>query len=487
MDDRRQAVDAAERAVLGAIILRPDAFAEALEHLDAEQFADFRHEHIFMAAAALHARGAKPTLATMLDELGRQGNLRANLTVRYVTDLPEEACLTPQIGFHAEIIRTEASRRRVRAAILRASQAVEVTEGDDLPLVAKTLMQELEEIAEAPTDLFASTTRIKQFPSIDWAEAFATDFSEVDWMPGRFMERGQQVAIVGGGKVGKSLFLHDWIYRCVTGRRFMGSDRYRPLSVLYFDRENNLRDVVTRMLAFGAEPEDLSRLDYRLFPGFAGALDESERAVSELMSIVDMAQPDIVVFDTVSRFIGGKENDSDTWLSFYRRVHAPLKQRGICGVRIDHMGKDEERGSRGSSAKTQDVDHVWELTRQGERITCETQTGIETVITELRMHRTHSRTGLGQDNYFITRRAQREQGGNWLPGATRHELSDPGPQRDHDRTVARYVDALIEAGAPGGMGREKLREWATANGVELPGRVNVLAEVARLLKLAREA
>lgn len=132
-------------------------------------------------------------------------------------------------------------------------------------------------------------------------------------------------------------------------------------------------------------------------------------------------------------------------------------------------------------------DHVWEPTRQAERITCDTQTGIETVVTELRMHRTHSRTGLGQDNYFITRRAQREQGGNWLPGATRHELSDPGPQRDHDRTVARYVDALVEAGAPGGMGREKLREWATANGVELPGKVPVLAEVARLLKLAKEA
>jgi ribosomal protein S14 len=330
----------------------------------------------------------------------------------------------------------------------------------------------------------------ERFPRIDWESAFATDFSEVNWLPGKFMEHGQQTALVGGGKVGKTLLVHDWIWRIVTGRRFLSDERHEPLRVLYFDRENNLRDVVTRMTSFGAVPRELEGLDYRLFPSFSGALDQSAIAVAELLEIVEQSKPELVVFDTISRFIAGKENDSDTWLSFYRLVHAPLKRIGIAGIRLDHMGKDEEKGSRGSSAKAQDVDQVWELTSttEGPRHEYDREAGLETIITNLKMRRTHSRSGLGQDSFDITRRAVREMGGGgWLPGCTNHELTDPGPLLDHHTTIQRHVDALVAAGAPGGLGRDKLREWAAANKVQLPGKAPVLADIARALKAAKAA
>ncbi|MGV9779119.1 hypothetical protein, partial [Streptosporangium sp. NPDC003464] len=43
-------------------------------------------------------------------------------------------------------------------------------------------------------------------------------------------------------------------------------------------------------------------------------------------------------FHTVSRYISGKEHDSDTWLELYSRIHAPLKGDGIASVRLDHFG-----------------------------------------------------------------------------------------------------------------------------------------------------
>ena len=325
----------------------------------------------------------------------------------------------------------------------------------------------------------------ERFPSVNWAQAFEQDFSEVDWMPGKFMEHGQQVAIVGGGKVGKSLLVQDWIRCIVSGSRFLSDEPHEPMRVLYFDRENNLRDVVTRMQSLGATPSDLALLDYRLFPQFAGALDQSDIAASELLGIVDDAKPGLVVFDTVSRFIAGKENDSDTWLALYRRVHTPLKERGIAGVRLDHMGKDEERGSRGSSAKAQDVDHVWELVRLDERAARDEESGTEVVTTDLRMRRTHTRTGLGQSEILVSRSASREKNGAWLPGKTSHELTNPGEQQSHHALVQGYVDALIAKGAPGGLGREKLRKWADENGVRLPRKVTDLADVTRALKAAR--
>lgn len=325
---------------------------------------------------------------------------------------------------------------------------------------------------------------VERFPSLDWHAAFATDFSRIEWLPGKFMERGQQVSFVADGKVGKSLFAHEWLWRCVTGRSFLGDERREPLRVLYFDRENGLRDIVTRMQSLGASPDELrGGFDYRMFPKFSGGLDAAPIAVAELLAIVDEVAPDIVILDTVSRFISGKENDSDTWLQLYGRVHAPLKDRGIACGRLDHMGKDSEKGSRGSSAKSQDVDHVWEMTRLVEDHSV--QDGIETVITQIKMKRTHTRTGLGDDLLHITRRGRKGPSGMWLPGETRHALTDPGTAQAQVQQVQHFVDQLTLLNAPTNLGRDKLKDWAAAKGLVLPGKNDTLSEVVRRFKEAQ--
>ncbi|MFE4651553.1 AAA family ATPase [Streptomyces sp. NPDC056707] len=325
---------------------------------------------------------------------------------------------------------------------------------------------------------------IERFPSVNWAEAFGMDFTQIDWLPGRFMERGQQVALVGDGKVGKSLFVHEWLWRAVTGRSFLNDESHDPLKVLYFDRENSLRDIVTRMQAFGATPEDLENFDYRMFPKFSGGLDAGQLAAVELLSIVEEVKPDIVVLDTVSRFISGKENDSDTWLQLYGRIHAPLKDQGIACVRLDHMGKDVDRGSRGSSAKSQDVDHVWEMTRTDVRH--DFGDGIEAVITNILMKRTHTRTGLGDDSMQIIRTGRKAPSGMWLPGGTRHERLSSAQESAQDQKIRsearQHVDILLMKGVPAGMGRDGLKKWCADHRYKLPGKNEVVAEIVKGIK-----
>src|SRR5699024_6188201 len=81
-----------------------------------------------------------------------------------------------------------------------------------------------------------------------------------------------------------------------------------------------------------------------------------KRGGGQLLDLVDQHAPDLVVIDTVSRFIDGPENDADTWLALYRNSLVALKARGVAVIRLDHTGKDEDRGARGSSAKSSDVD-----------------------------------------------------------------------------------------------------------------------------------
>jgi hypothetical protein len=62
--------------------------------------------------------------------------------------------------------------------------------------------------------------------------------------------------------------------------------------------------------------------------------------------------------------LGGPENDADTLRALYICTGLPLKAAGVTVIRLDHAGKNLELGQRGTSAKNDDVDLVWQLTVQ---------------------------------------------------------------------------------------------------------------------------
>ncbi|GAA0529008.1 hypothetical protein GCM10010172_07050 [Paractinoplanes ferrugineus] len=447
-----------EQTVLGWMLSAAN-HAEAAKHIG-----DIEIKHFYLQAhreiyAAIMVHAGAPNVSTLVavdlaaENTHRSVRMLDGGVIGYLSECKEHADLlgVREFTYHVRMVREEYVRLRRLEVHARAGQALAAGDMDGYSAATDEMVGLLEDHPSA-------VDGEERFPEIDWDEAFAQDFTQMDWLPGRFLERGQQITLVGDGKVGKSLFVLDWVYRAVTGRAFIGDDRRPPITVLYFDRENSLRDVITRAQAFGASPDDLrGRVSYRQFPQFSGALDESERAAQECLGIVASVSPDVVVLDTASRFIGGKENESDTWLQLYQKIHGPLKSLGVACIRLDHFGKDTDRGSRGSSAKTQDVDHVWEMRRVDERK--QVANGIERVVTTIRMHRTHSRTGLGDDEFVVVRCGEKYVGGMWLAGRTAHELADPLALERVQGEVDRIVDDLLSAGVPVGLGRDKLKAW----------------------------
>ncbi|MDP4501030.1 AAA family ATPase [Nonomuraea turcica] len=479
----------AEQAVLGTCMTT----LYVIPHIRAvipEPRAFFRTQHqvIYAAILDLHDQDAPTDPVAVKDYLERAKTLGQAGGPLYLHELMTRGLYAGDPAHHAGIVMRHWRNREGIVDLQRAIREIQTQDPDDGPDRLRALGEKLIKTAdELAIGASATPKDDDRFARVDWLEAFTTDFTEINWLPGRFLEHGQQIALVGDGKVGKSIFTLYWIWCAITGRSCLGDIRREPINVLYFDRENSLRDIVTRLTAFGATEDDLEilhdRLDYRLFPRFSGALNASETAAAEMLSIVDEKPRDVVILDTVSRYIAGKENDSDTWLDLYRRVHEPLKARSIASIRLDHFGKDTEKGSRGSSAKTQDVDHVWELTAYDEHRTYDET--IESVITRLKMVRTHTRTGLGEDIFHITRRGEKERNEGWLPGRTRHELTDAKVADAHRVKIQTYVDELIVHGVPEGLGRDALRRWAEQKNIPLPGKTTALAEVVAALKAAQ--
>ncbi|WP_406156912.1 AAA family ATPase [Streptomyces canus] len=274
---------------------------------------------------------------------------------------------------------------------------------------------------------------------LDWDPFFGTDFGKVDLLPGQLLGPGQQITIVGDGKAGKSLLVQEWLWRMATGQAFLGDRPQPPISVLYVDAENGHQDIQERFLSYGGGPGRMGMLTYASFPPVR-PLDTAGGG-ADLMQMVKETEAQLVCLDTVSRFISGPENDADTWLSLYRHTLLPLKRAGIASVRLDHMGKDGERGARGSSAKTQDVDHVWELRA----------TGGGTLL----LKRTHTRTGIGPDAFSLVRQSQRI-GNSYRPGCTQHVLMD----HDHieqapEGTVEWLIARIDDLGLPNDAGNPR--------------------------------
>jgi hypothetical protein len=218
-------------------------------------------------------------------------------------------------------------------------------------------------------------------------------------------------------------------------------------TVLYLDEENRICDLVERLQAFGCQPGDLERLKLYSFARLP-ALDSPAGGLHLLALAVSHAAA-LVVIDTATRMVTGHENDSDTFLALYRCSLAPLKGRGITVLRLDHPGKDESRGQRGSSAKDGDVDTAWRLVTVTEGLA-------------YRLERTKSRSGHGPADWRL-RRGFEPLGHEWAPAEERSAAETA--------RIAEVLAVLQRAGLPPETGRPTARAALKAAGMSVENRL----------------
>jgi hypothetical protein len=356
-----------------------------------------------------------------------------------------------QIADKARVRRHDEHANRVKVEIARGATGEELDKLDD---DHHQYEQRRAATGHGPSHLTSAL--------LEWDPFFATDFGRVELLPGKLMAPGQQITIVGDGKAGKSLLVQEWLWRMATGQSFLGDRPQAPIPLLYVDAENGHQDIQERFVSYGGGPGRMGLMSYASFPPIR-PLDTAGGG-ADLMAMVKETEAQLVCLDTVSRFISGPENDADTWLSLYRHTLLPLKRAGIASVRLDHLGKDGERGARGSSAKTQDVDHVWELRYQGGGVVV--------------LKRTHTRTGIGPEQFVMVRQA-RKDGDRYLPGQTRHVLQTyEHLEQNIPGSDEHIIMALDGAGVPFDAGNRVVK--AKLADLQIPAGSDKVARVVRI-------
>jgi RecA-family ATPase len=309
--------------------------------------------------------------------------------------------------------------------------------GNTVPDVARRRDSYPQLEGEIEGQLELDGTEVPERTTIDWPALWEDD-THMEWLLEPLIPAGRMVAMYSAPKVGKSLLALEIAVAISRGENVLGAPT-QAVDVLYIDFENDPRtDVKSRLIAMGYGPRDLSHLHYASFPRIR-PLDTAEGGI-DLLNLVSQTGAELVIIDTVSRVIKGKENDNDTWLDLYRCSFAHLKRNGVALLRLDHSGKDEERGMRGGSAKSGDVDAVWKLSN----------IGTEMLSLECEAHRIEM-----PEKRLIIRRES---------GPLRHEVDTRSYGAVREAEVLAALDA---AGLPQNAGRERARQVLEAAGIQV--------------------
>ena len=131
--------EAAEQAVLSAMLLDADAVLRASEYVEGSMFYREGHRRLFGAMLALSERGEVIDPLTLSEELSRKNELESSGGREYIGYLVDVVPTAANVEYHAKIVREKAMRRR----LIEVSTAI-VSEAFDSSRTAAELLDEAE-------------------------------------------------------------------------------------------------------------------------------------------------------------------------------------------------------------------------------------------------------------------------------------------------------------------------------------------------------
>lgn len=123
----------AEKSVLGAILLDPDALVKVVEFLRPEHFYKEAHSSIYAAILSLYENREPADLITVQDQLKKMKSLKESGGVVYLTELVNFVPTAANVEHYGKIIKDYATRRNMLSASAKIARfAQDIEEVDDM-------------------------------------------------------------------------------------------------------------------------------------------------------------------------------------------------------------------------------------------------------------------------------------------------------------------------------------------------------------------
>lgn len=212
-----------------------------------------------------------------------------------------------------------------------------------------------------------------RFPIVWFGQEDAA--SPLRWLVRGLLPEAGLSVFYGAPKSSKTFAAIDLALNVAHGRDWFGL-RVRQMGVAYVSGEG-AAGVRQRMKAWRQERDGEADAPFALIPQSINLFDdpdELDRLIADLNGMaLPMGRPvGLVVLDTLSRMIGGGDEDKARDVNvLVRNAERIQRQTGAHVLIVHHSGKDRDRGMRGSNALLGAVDTAVEVTKDVDTGLCE--------------------------------------------------------------------------------------------------------------------
>ena len=240
---------AAERSVLGSMLLSKDALADVVALIRGEDFYRPAHEMIFDVITDIYGRGEPVDAVTVSGELTRRGQISRIGGASYLGSLIAEVPTAANAAYYAQIVRDQAVLRRLVDAGTRIAQLGYTTQGEAVDELVNTAQAEVYAVTDrgASEDYKALGDVVD--PVLDEIEAMRAHGGEVTGVPTGFnhldkltggLRPGQMVIVAARPGLGKSTLALDFARSAAIGK---------GMTTVFFSLEMSYIEIVQRLLS----------------------------------------------------------------------------------------------------------------------------------------------------------------------------------------------------------------------------------------------
>lgn len=348
-DARRPPQDnAAEQAVLGALILRPALAPDLALELTGADFYRPQHETIWNAlhtlADQLHGEDLAVDAVLLASHLQRTGDLYRIGGPTYIHDLVANTPLVENAHSYARIVRDHARARALVELGTRLTATGHKANPDELDRALGDAVDLVDQVALR----FGPTT-----------STVGAGLKDLSWLlggvppqvaPPAYVRRTDGTALFYAGKVngvfGDPESGKTWVAQMAIVEALNAGERAAMIDVDH----NGPDHTAARLILLGARMEHLADPDlFRYYEPEDG--EELTAAVHELVTW----SPAVLVIDSLGEIfpmLGVSTNDSDEMTTAMRLVCSKPAITGACVITIDHLPKSAEARSTGFATGT---------------------------------------------------------------------------------------------------------------------------------------
>jgi|TARA_Y100000310_G_scaffold318959_1_gene373643 archaellum biogenesis ATPase FlaH len=365
----------AEAAVLGAILIDPEAIEKTL-HLKYSDFYHAPHQIIFRAILYLHNNTHDIDLITVSNTLTRHNKLNDAGGAYYISGLANNTPTAGNISTYANIVKEHSIQRQLKTAAYEFYSSAP----EDMNGTVIQFQQVLEEILQDSPGV----NHIRGLTLHSYTDYIEDETEEPDMIieQGILPERG--ILIIGGQpKAGKSILALNLAYHLATGTQWLDFAIPKTRKTVVLQAENSYWNVRRRIRTMNNATE----APFLLPPPNKDTLTVSDPIALKINSLKDYLKmetiitrhsPDVLIIDPLVHFHSADENSNAEMGLVMEHFRTLANNHNLAVIIIHHSkkpGLNQSQGGmtlRGASAVFGAVDTAVVLARHTDPQTGET-------------------------------------------------------------------------------------------------------------------